>query len=289
MLGGLARADQRATGEVYLRGLMLDGKRKSMQPMAARLDVDHQRLQQFITSSTWDHVEVRSGSPGGPILSSFLTPMSSTTPVSQGWLGFAVRGPDVFRDAGQGRELSDRGQRARGDRRWLRRRSIGPCSCRSPGTTPRSPRPRRSQRSSRAGHAAGFPISPAPEKWRLALEMLDQIICVRDTGPDPEPEARSARGAGLGLASATRRGRRRVRRHHRVPRRPGTAGPAYVVAVKGSTSAYPAAAVPTAPAYSGRGRPPKPRYRDDPSNLTALALAAGPNALQHLTWRHGSR
>src|SRR3954469_16398801 len=59
MLGGLARSDQRATGELYVRGLMLEGKRKSMQPMAARLGVDHQRLQQFLTSSTWDHVEVR--------------------------------------------------------------------------------------------------------------------------------------------------------------------------------------------------------------------------------------
>src|SRR4051794_11871453 len=59
MLGGLARADQRATGEVYLRGLMLDGRRKSMQPMAERLGVDHQRLQQFVTSSTWDVTGVR--------------------------------------------------------------------------------------------------------------------------------------------------------------------------------------------------------------------------------------
>jgi|SRR4051812_21443961 SRSO17 transposase len=59
MLGGLARSDQRATGELYLRGLMLEGKRKSMQPMAARHGVDHQQLQQFLTSSTWDHVEVR--------------------------------------------------------------------------------------------------------------------------------------------------------------------------------------------------------------------------------------
>ena len=30
-----------------------------MQPMAERLGVDHQRLQQFITSSTWDYVAVR--------------------------------------------------------------------------------------------------------------------------------------------------------------------------------------------------------------------------------------
>src|SRR3569832_1327731 len=59
MLGGLAWLDQRAKGELYLRGLLLDGKRKSMQPMAARLGVDHQQLQQFVTSSTWDYVEVR--------------------------------------------------------------------------------------------------------------------------------------------------------------------------------------------------------------------------------------
>ena len=59
MLGGLARSDQRAAGELYVRGLLTDGRRKSMQPMAARLGVDHQRLQQFITSSTWDYVAVR--------------------------------------------------------------------------------------------------------------------------------------------------------------------------------------------------------------------------------------
>jgi SRSO17 transposase len=59
MLGTLKRRDQRAKGELYVRGLMLDGKRKSMQPMAERLGVDHQQLQQFVSSSTWDYTEVR--------------------------------------------------------------------------------------------------------------------------------------------------------------------------------------------------------------------------------------
>jgi len=59
MLGGLPRKDQRAAGELYVRGLLADGQRKSMVPMAARLGVDHQRLQQFITSSTWDYAAVR--------------------------------------------------------------------------------------------------------------------------------------------------------------------------------------------------------------------------------------
>jgi SRSO17 transposase len=55
----LARKDRRATAGLYVRGLMLDGRRKSMQPMAARLRVDHQRLQQFVTSSPWDVEPVR--------------------------------------------------------------------------------------------------------------------------------------------------------------------------------------------------------------------------------------
>src|SRR5438876_11243214 len=59
MLGKLNGYDQPAKGELYTRGLLTDGRRKSMQPMAERLGVDHQRLQQFITSSTWDYVAVR--------------------------------------------------------------------------------------------------------------------------------------------------------------------------------------------------------------------------------------
>src|SRR5947208_3489015 len=59
MLDVLPRCDQRAKGELYVRGLLTDGPRKSMQPMAERLGVDHQQLQQFITSSTWDYERVR--------------------------------------------------------------------------------------------------------------------------------------------------------------------------------------------------------------------------------------
>src|SRR3954466_14406458 len=56
----LVRCDQRAKGEQYVRGLLLEGRRKSIQPMAARLsDGDEQGLQQFITDSPWDDVPVR--------------------------------------------------------------------------------------------------------------------------------------------------------------------------------------------------------------------------------------
>src|SRR5436305_6096609 len=55
----LARSDQRSKGQTYLRGLLLDGRRKSMQPMAERLGVDQQGLQQFVSSSTWAVEPVR--------------------------------------------------------------------------------------------------------------------------------------------------------------------------------------------------------------------------------------
>src|ERR1700678_4374297 len=60
MFASMRRKDQRRWGEVYLRGLMLDGKRKSIEPMAARLaDGDEQCLQQFVNQSPWDPVAVR--------------------------------------------------------------------------------------------------------------------------------------------------------------------------------------------------------------------------------------
>src|SRR3954463_7560851 len=59
MLAPLARTDQRDKGATYVRGLLLDGRRKSMQPMAERLGVDHQGLQQFLSSSTWAVEPVR--------------------------------------------------------------------------------------------------------------------------------------------------------------------------------------------------------------------------------------
>ena len=60
VLASIPRKDSRAWGNCYLRGLMLDGRRKSIQPMAERRpDGDMQALQQFVTSSPWEHTPVR--------------------------------------------------------------------------------------------------------------------------------------------------------------------------------------------------------------------------------------
>ena len=59
VFASLPRADQRSKGNLYVRGLMLDGRRKSMQPMGVRLGVDYQQLQQFVSSSPWKVEPVR--------------------------------------------------------------------------------------------------------------------------------------------------------------------------------------------------------------------------------------
>jgi SRSO17 transposase len=109
------------------------------------------------------------------------------------------------------------------------------------------------------------------EKWRLALDMFDEM-----TGQWSLPALPVAADAGYGDATGFRLG---------LEER----GLSYVVAVKATTSAYADTAVPSTPPYGGRGRPPRPRYREDPANLRDLALAAGSDACVHLTWRHGTR
>jgi SRSO17 transposase len=280
MLGGLARSDQRAKGELYLRGLMLDGKRKSMQPMAARLGVDHQQLQQFVTSSTWDHVEVRrrvarwaetfivpqayviddTGFPKDGADSPGVARMYSGSlgKVGNCQIGVSVHAvtdwasaaidwrlfiPTSWDDAAVG---DDDGPEAAAEIRRRRARSKIPDQVRH------------------------------REKWRQSLDMLDEIIGDEQAGGWGLAGRPVVADAGYGDTTEFRLG---------LTER----GLPYVVAVKGTTSAHPADVMPSAPPYSGRGRPPVPRYREDPTNLTALALAAGRSALRRVTWRHGSR
>ncbi|MCJ7747962.1 MAG: IS701 family transposase, partial [Desulfobacterales bacterium] len=56
----MGRKERRHYADVYIRGLLMDGERKSIEPMASRLpDGDIQALQQFINQSPWSYVEVR--------------------------------------------------------------------------------------------------------------------------------------------------------------------------------------------------------------------------------------
>ena len=53
LVADLGRSERRESAALYVQGLLLPGQRKSIEPMAARLRVDSQKLQQFISDSPW--------------------------------------------------------------------------------------------------------------------------------------------------------------------------------------------------------------------------------------------
>jgi SRSO17 transposase len=66
MVEGMGRLERRRALQQYLTGLLLDGERKSIEPMAGRLvekaserEALRQRLQQCVTVATWSDKQMR--------------------------------------------------------------------------------------------------------------------------------------------------------------------------------------------------------------------------------------
>jgi SRSO17 transposase len=273
MLGSLKRRDQRAKGELYVRGLMLDGKRKSMQPMAARLGVDHQQLQQFVSSSTWDYTEVRRRvarwaaahiAPEAYAIDDVGFPKDGYDSPGVARMYCGALGKRGNCQIGVSANLvSDRASAAVNWRLFVPE-SWDDAKNNGDALLAEAIRRRRAQ--------AGIPDQVRHrERWRLALEMLDQV-----RGEWELPDLPVVADAGYGDATGFREG---------LTER----GLVYAVAVKGSTTCHPGDAVPERPAYSGQGRPPGPAYRQPHTTLRALVLAAGRQAARTVTWRHGSK
>jgi SRSO17 transposase len=53
VVASLGRSERRRAATHYVEGLLMPGQRKSIEPMAARLGVDAQSLQQLVSSSPW--------------------------------------------------------------------------------------------------------------------------------------------------------------------------------------------------------------------------------------------
>jgi SRSO17 transposase len=58
LAAGLWRSERREGVALYVQGLLMPGERKSIEPMAERLGVDSQKLQQLMADSPWDEQEV---------------------------------------------------------------------------------------------------------------------------------------------------------------------------------------------------------------------------------------
>jgi SRSO17 transposase len=282
MLGGLPRSDQRAAGELYVRGLLTDGRRKSMQPMAERLGVDHQRLQQFITSSTWDYVAVRRNVARWFAASQ---PVEALVVDDTGFVKDGRSSPCVARQysgtlgkigncqVGVSVHLVNERASCAADWRlfcpesWDDRAAPDEVSA-------AAIRRRRSQ--------AHIPDEVRhTEKWRLALEMIDEMTGAGGWGVAGQVTA--AGGARPVAVADAGYGDSTTFRLELTAR-----GWRYVLAVKGSTSARPRDAVPETIAYGGRGRPAVPRYRTAPLSLRQLAIARA-DSIQPVTWRQGTK
>lgn len=260
MFEPMQRKDQRRWGEVYLRGLMLDGKRKSIEPMADRLaDGEEQCLQQFVNQSPWRPEPVRRN----------LALRMDTEIEPEAWViddtGFPKFGDKSIGVARQycgalgkvgncqvGVSISAATPQASCPIDW---RLFMPAEWDAD--------PRR--------EACRVPEDVTHEpKWKLALQMIDELrgwglespVVLGDAAYGDITELR------VGLAE------REI---------------SYVLDVKGSTSALPESAKPERPKGSGRGRPPAARYRRPYDSLAGLAGAAGTDACVEVEWREGTR
>lgn len=260
MFEAMARKDQRRWGEVYLRGLMLDGKRKSIEPMAARVDDgDEQCLQQFVNQSPWRSEPVRER----------LAVRMSAEITPQAWViddtGFPKFGTQ---SVGVARQYCG----ALG--------KVGNCQIgvSVSGVTAQASCPLdwrlflpEAWNDDPRREACRVPddVTHQP-KWRLALDMIDELRGWGIVAPPVLGDAAYGDVTGLRTELQER-------------------GLAYVLDVKGSTSAVSADTVTVAAEYGGRGRPPVARYERPFSTLAALTAAAGDGACQTVAWRQGTR
>jgi SRSO17 transposase len=267
----LMRRDQRDKGATYVRGLLLDGRRKSMQPMAERLGVDEQGLQQFVTSSTWavEPVRERLARRAVEVIAPDAWVVDDTGFVKDGTAspGVARQYSGTLGKVGNcqiGISVSAVTDTSSCPLNW---RLFLPASWDDAEATVEGQASAIRGRRARAGIPDDERHRP---KWRLALDMLDELAGWSLAPPVVVTDA------GYGITAAFRE-------------ELATRGWPYVVQVVGDLTAHADDALPELVAYSGLGPHRKPRYRTRQVALREHVLAAGRHAAVEVCWREGSR
>ncbi|WP_152895876.1 IS701 family transposase [Streptomyces adustus] len=270
LFDGFFRADQRRWGQAYVRGLLLDGRRKSVEPMAARLgeDGNRQALAHFITSSPWDPAHVRARlawrmqdvvGPEALIVddTGFLKDGDASACVSRQYTGTA--GKVTKCQVGVSLHLARDHASAAVNWRLFLPASWDPASAQADAD--------RVGRRTRCGIPAGV---GHVEKWQLALDMIDETRSWGVAIPLVVADA------GYGDAAAFRDGLEERKLF-------------YAVGISGRHTAQPADARPVQPVYAGTGRPPIAHYPEPARTMKDLVIAAGRTAARPVAWREGSR
>ncbi|WP_406117644.1 IS701 family transposase [Streptomyces sp. NBC_00989] len=262
VFASVPRKDQRAKGDCYLRGLMLDGRRKSIQAMAARLpDGNEQNLQQFVNQSTWDPVPVQRR------VNERLLPL--VDPVA--WVIDDVSMPkDGRMSVGVAPQYCGAlGKRANCQVAVSVHAASNTASC------PLQWRLFLPEDWAADSHRRTRTLIPPEvthrEKWRLALDMLDSLADWGMTPPAVVADAAYGTNAHLRAALSER-------------------GLTYVLSIRSDVSAHPFDAEPVAPDRKGDvGCWPQPRYRQKAPSVAALATGLGQEAFVPVTWRQGAK
>ncbi|GIG93166.1 hypothetical protein Pen02_81020 [Plantactinospora endophytica] len=280
-----------------------------MQPMAQRLGVDHQGLQQFVTTSTWDTTAVRArlagravevvdpvawvvddtgfvkdgyGSPGvarqysgtlGKVANCQIgVSVHAVTDAASCPLDWRLFLPESWDPVKAGPAAV---KAAKAKRRKTLINAPRAASATDAGGVDLEAVARVATETARARRrACGIPDDEGHRpKWMLAVEMIDGLAG-RGLRP-PVVAADSGYGdSGPFRAALDER------------------GIAYSVQVKRETLAHPADATPVERTRSARGRPPtrtSPDYPDDAVSVAEHVREAGRDAAVTVTWREGSK
>ncbi len=272
MVEGLGRSERRRALEWYLTGLLLEGERKSIEPMAARLveeeaqvDAMRQRLRQCVTQSNWSDSEMRRRLAGKleaqlPGLEAFVIDDTGFPKKGEHSVGVArqysgtLGRTDNCQVAVSLHVAGDKGSGCIGMRLYL---------------------PEEWAHDAQRRIAAGVPKQVKfQRKWEMALAQLDEAlgwgvrrhVVLADAGYGDAREFREAlRGRGL----------------H------------YLVGVSGSHTVWPPGAQPQEPMkVEGRRGRPGTRYVAQgvrPWSIRQLALQLPEEDWQRVQWREGSR
>ncbi|SPF04396.1 FOG: Transposase [Streptomyces sp. MA5143a] len=261
VFASVPRKDQRAKSDCYLRGLMMDGRRKSIQAMAERLpDGNEQNLQQFVNQSTWDPVPVRRR------IAERLVPRIAPD-------AWAVDDVSFPKDGGMSVGVAHQYCGALGKQANCQV-AVSVHAVSDAASCPLNWRlflPKEWATDTVRRRRTGVPKDVGHrQKWRLALDALDELATWHLVPPVVVADAGYGQNADFRAGLAERE----------IP---------YVVGIRGVLTVQPHDAHPAAPAGSGTGRPTVPRYRQPPLPVADLAAAAGREAFREVTWREGSR
>ena len=270
VFSSLRRKGWQERARCYVTGLMLDGRRKSVQPMAARLDeANDQSLQHFLANTPWDPVPVRARlarkmhkaiDPTGWVIddTGFTKDGRLSPCVARQYTGTA--GKITNCQVATTLHLASDQASCPIDWRLFMPESWDPDSDKaSPDVHQR-----------RA--ASGIPDDEHHRaKWRLALECVDEAL----SWQVPAPPVLAA-DAGYGDAAGFRHGLS----DRDIP---------YAVQISVTLSVLPATATRITPAYRGRGPRPKPRYEQAATSVKEHIMALGRRQARRITWRTGSK